>query len=304
MLLQPLLAGAVPFISFFPALVIASIGGGLRAGVICLAGGLITVWFHPPPTGATLWIALVFAVSGGVVAFVSSSVADTVRQLRTSREGLARAQDELHTLVRELAHRNRNSLAVMRSIVSQSARSVATASEAETLINARIDALARAQSIVAARDGQAAALDDIVAAALEPFDVTAFSLTAVPAVEVAPEVAVSLGLLLHELATNAVKYGALSAPAGRVELGCRIDAGWGELCWREMGGPQVTAPRRRGFGSRLVDLSFSAQGGFAKRRFEADGVACDLRFPLAGTPGQPAKAAEPTPGAPQLIPSG
>jgi two-component sensor histidine kinase len=104
---------------------------------------------------------------------------------------------------------------------------------------------------------------------------------------VKPEVAVTLSLVLNELATNAAKYGALSAPGGKVEVTWRVigpgkthDA-IAEICWVEADGPPVPPPKARGFGSRLIAKSAGQLGGRVDHRFDATGVTCVLEAPVA-----------------------
>ncbi len=95
-------------------------------------------------------------------------------------------------------------------------------------------------------------------------------------------VAINLGLVIHELTTNAAKYGALSAPGGRVAVEWRVKEGELELVWRESGGSAVAPPSRRGFGSRLIERSITGElGGSAETRFEVEGLVCALSIPLS-----------------------
>jgi two-component sensor histidine kinase len=101
-------------------------------------------------------------------------------------------------------------------------------------------------------------------------------------VEISPQQTLALSLALHELATNAAKYGALSRPEGRVALRWEAQSGTLNLSWRESGGPPVAAPSRRGFGSRLLqDLLFRDLGGQTRLEFPASGVCCSITAALA-----------------------
>ena len=102
-----------------------------------------------------------------------------------------------------------------------------------------------------------------------------------PEVWLDPQSAVRLALVLHELGTNARKYGALSVPEGHVELAWAVEAGPRlRLSWLEVGGPRIGPPSRRGFGSLLIEKSLRADGGRADMRFDADGLICTLEIPL------------------------
>jgi two-component sensor histidine kinase len=165
------------------------------------------------------------------------------------------------------------------SIVSQSARTAASAAEAERIINARLEALVRAQDVVVRTDGASASLRLLFELAVEPFDLNRFEIAAAPDFRVEADVAAGLGLLFHELATNAVKYGALATPDGRVQVTWTLDAQAARFTWKEVGGPKVAPPSRKGFGGRLVDVALVPQGGKADRRFDADGLVCELLIP-------------------------
>jgi two-component sensor histidine kinase len=104
-----------------------------------------------------------------------------------------------------------------------------------------------------------------------------------PDVPLGPRTTVALSLVLHELATNAIKYGALSVPEGGVSLQWQLDAGGLVIRWREAGGPPVAAPQRSGFGSRLIDLGWSGIGR-VERRYPVAGVEVDLQVASADLP--------------------
>lgn len=177
-------------------------------------------------------------------------------------------QEQQALLQRELKHRVKNTIATVQSIASQTLESV-TPEERRTF-GARLEALARAQDLVALENWRRAPLERVVERALEPFMATYGARIAVdcPHVWMNAERALVLSLVLHELATNAVKYGALSTDAGTLSVqwvSQAAEAKHGTLCWTEAGGPEVEAPKRRGFGSSLVER---ALGGDSDISFE------------------------------------
>lgn len=196
------------------------------------------------------------------------------------------AEDRRTLLMGELAHRAKNGILVMMAIVSQTARGVESVKEFEDVLMARLKALADSQDLVTAAGGRPVPLSDVVAAALNPFDTKRFELDgSIAGVTIAGEVAVALALLLHELSTNAVKYGALSAPSGKVVIGrgdgkdsCAV------LKWVENGGPEVKPGKRKGFGSRLIEVSLRNQGGKVDAEFEPTGFRARIEFPVASEP--------------------
>ncbi|ANL89003.1 sensor histidine kinase [Rhizobium phaseoli] len=168
-------------------------------------------------------------------------------------------------LMHELSHRIKNTLAVVQAIIKQSFRSAVGKEDAEQSISARINAYAHAHDILLQKNWLSATMDTIVeaTAANLGLELGRFKVSG-PTVDLNPQAALALSLVLHELVTNAAKYGALSNDTGLVELewSLRQEAGDDrlDLRWQERGGPVVEAPKRRGFGSRLVNSSLSAFG--------------------------------------------
>lgn len=299
------LGSGLPFITYFPALIVAAALGGFTGGLSCLAVATIAaIALFLGPEVPAAWALGSFWVAGALVIVVAAAMADSVRELRLSRAELTDAQAQFQTLVSELAHRNRNALQVVMFIVRQSARGAPSAAAAEEVINARLGALLRAQEAVVRSDSGSASLGPLLEEALAPFGPESFAIAPSPGVEVRADVAVALGLLFHELATNALKHGALSRLDGCVHIEWILDAGMARLTWREVGGPGVAEPSKRGFGARLSDAGLVPQGGKVERRFEPDGLVCELHFPFLPEGSRPeippgivfaSEAMEPTP---------
>ena len=184
----------------------------------------------------------------------------------------------------ELSHRMKNMLAMVQSIAFQTLRSAPSVAVARETLSARIVALSKAHDLLLEDTAEAADLRAIAAAAVAPHDEEdqpRFALDG-PAVSVGPRAAMALSLMLHELATNAAKYGALSAPAGRVAIAWQTIGPRFELRWRESEGPPVTAPTRLGFGSRLIERGLAADvGGKVVVAYPPDGVICTVNATLA-----------------------
>jgi two-component sensor histidine kinase len=201
---------------------------------------------------------------------------------REAQEHLAERgqyEDELRLLNRELAHRMKNTLAMVQAIISQSLRGASSLTEASTTINARIQTLAKAQDLLTGMSVTAAEITAITDAALAPHRDGADRIHIHgPRVYLSAQQALGLSLAVHELATNATKYGALSVPHGRVDITWSHHLGDGfSFDWRESHGPTVIEPTRRGFGSRLTERIVSDLfKGQAKIDFAPDGVAFSL----------------------------
>lgn len=200
-----------------------------------------------------------------------------------------RAEQHLRLLVNELNHRVKNTLAMIQAIAAQTFRNAGDLAQAQAGFASRIMALARANDLLTGEKWEGASLADVVTHALTAIggsEQRRFHAEG-PLVRLSPKVALSLSMAMHELATNALKYGALSNETGR------IDVRWDLLRsrdsaderfrieWRESGGPAVTAPSRRGFGSRLVERGLAGElGGTVQLKFEPAGVVCEIDAPL------------------------
>ena len=185
---------------------------------------------------------------------------------------LKQAQAFQQLLTNELNHRVKNTLATVQSIVFQTLRGAVDIQAARRTLEGRIVSLARAHDLLTERSWAGAEITDVVARAMAPFEAGQIAFSG-PAVELSPKQALALSLALHELATNAVKYGSLSRPDGRVRIVWDDRDGRLHLDWREDGGPPVVAPARRGFGSRLLEGGLDIEGQ-AQLEFAPDGVRC------------------------------
>jgi len=198
-----------------------------------------------------------------------------------------RTEEHQRLLLNELNHRVKNTLAVIQSIASQTFRGDSTTPAARQAFESRLTALAGAHDLLTGRNWEAAPLGQVVERAglgcgasrdrvrIEGEDV-----------ELPPRTAVSVAMALHELCTNAVKYGALSNDSGTVTVRWRVSSDGGErrlrLEWREEGGPPVAPPARRGFGSRMIERGLAAElGGTVALEFRSEGLRCLVDAPLA-----------------------
>jgi PAS domain S-box-containing protein len=198
------------------------------------------------------------------------------------------AQEGQLLLINELNHRVKNTLATVQSIASQTLRNAVTTEQARHVFEARLIALSRAHDVLTRENWEGAALGEVVAQAIEPYrshGEHAFRAEG-PDIRLSPTLALALAMALQELATNAVKYGALSIPSGRVRIGWQVE-GSGKppllrLTWEETGGPKVVAPSRRGFGSKLIERTLAQDPhGEVQLTFAPTGVICSFRASLA-----------------------
>jgi two-component sensor histidine kinase len=191
--------------------------------------------------------------------------------------------EALHDLrIDEINHRVKNTLATVQSLATQTFRDSADPA-LRAKFGARLVSLGRAHDVLSARKWEGADLRDVVNATLEPFASANPDriITDGLSIPMSSRAVVMLSLVLHELATNAAKYGALSGPAGCVTVTWVISpVDKVKLHWRESDGPSVDTPQHAGFGSTLIEKGFAAQiGGAATLRFEPGGLICALEFP-------------------------
>jgi len=197
-----------------------------------------------------------------------------------SREAEARQR----LLMNELNHRVKNTLATVQSIAQQTIREGVEAGAAREVFVDRLLALSAAHNVLTRENWVGADLVEIVAQSIRPHDQAEHPRIRIrgPDARLGPQVAVGLSMALHELATNAVKYGALSVPGGRVWLAWRVapDHAAVVLRWRERGGPPVQAPLRRGFGARLLTQGLATELGCpAELLYRPKGLVCTFRAP-------------------------
>ncbi len=231
---------------------------------------------------APLWRNIaITSLIGGILLLIGLTFA--VRMATT----IARGEMLHNLLIEELNHRVKNTLALMQAIAVQTFRSASC--DERTTFEGRLGALAEAHNLLSQEKWQGSELRDVIARVLQPFLLSNPDRIrmAGPAVPLSPRLAVVLSMIVHEIATNAAKYGALSNETGRVTLDWEVIADTPKprlrLIWTEIGGPPVTAPVQRGFGSRLIERSARDQlGGEATVDFLPRGVVCTVTCALDG----------------------
>ncbi|MGZ3409960.1 MAG: HWE histidine kinase domain-containing protein [Xanthobacteraceae bacterium] len=218
--------------------------------------------------------------AGDVIGAVSACIDITDRK---------RIEDHRVLLLNELNHRVKNTLATVQSIAAQSFRGAAAEPTARKLFESRLMALSRAHNVLTRENWEGAYLGEIVAESLSPYqggDRGRFELNG-PPVWFSSKMALAISMALHELATNASKYGALSTEFGRVVVEWNIDKSVSpaqlKIIWSERDGPSVAAPARKGFGSRLIERGLAQElGGQARIDYLPTGIVCEITAPLRG----------------------
>jgi PAS domain S-box-containing protein len=203
-----------------------------------------------------------------------------ISQRRQIEESLRKVSEQRKLLIDELNHRVKNTLATVQSIAAQTLRSSDVPQSVRDAFEARLIALANAHNILTQENWEGAAITDIVRQALVPHaQPERFALEG-PPIRLSPRKALALTMGLHELATNAIKYGALSNATGNVAVKWTIEGSTPaqlNVKWTESGGPPVSRPTRKGFGSRLIERSLAHDlNGNAQIDFRVEGVVCTI----------------------------
>jgi two-component sensor histidine kinase len=266
------------FSTFYPAVLLSMLIGGRGAGIFAtVLGGLAAYYFFMPPlyhfVPPSFTQILNFTLYGGSCALIILII-DWYKR-RVSR--LAQEDAKHLTLAREQSHRVKNAVAVVESVVRQSLRDHP---EQARLVTGRIRAGLAQIDLQDEGADQPETLRGLLAVELEPYDLDRFTFQGRATTKLPPKIRHVLSLIAHELATNAVKYGAgaLSVPGGHVTVAWTDLDGRLGILWTETGGPRVRPPQKRGYGSVLLQRLVHSAGGALAVDYQPTGVAADISF--------------------------
>lgn len=241
-----------------------------------LRGEEVTDYEHrivlPDGTGRVLSInAAPLRRSGGTVGLIATVTDVSARYAAERRRQL---------LVDELNHRVKNTLAVVLGIAMHTFRSKDTPpDEQRHSFEGRLMALAATHDLLTRANWESADLGLVVRGAVEAYGAERFEIAG-PAVPLEPRTVISMAMALHELASNATKYGALRSPSGRIAIRWQVEAGSFRLTWVESGGPPVAPPTRRGFGTKMLERALASEfQGSVRLDFAPDGLRCEVVAP-------------------------
>jgi two-component sensor histidine kinase len=270
---------ALGFLSVVPLLWAALRGHRADTATAALILAAFAVWgaiaqigpFNRATQNESFLLLLVFMMSISVPSLILS--ADV--WIRREAEQLRKLLSD------ELDHRVKNTLAKAQAIAALTLRNSQSPEAFNAAFVARLQAMARNHDLLARSGWTEVSLQQVVADTFAPYaDAGERIAAAGPKVTLEYAMATTLGMALHELVTNAAKYGALSTSTGRVTLNWRIDGDFVDLSWTESNGPQVQPPTRRGFGLTVIEYSLaSSLGGHVDFHFAPQGLACTIRFP-------------------------
>jgi two-component sensor histidine kinase len=286
-----------PLAFVFPAVLIATLQTGWLGGTVTLAAAELASWLLYIPQLKTtdlgsmsaaerLLITLLVSV---VLLVIADRYRTVARRATEAEQAAARAREEAHLesadrmrlLVHEIDHRANNLMTVIQGLVQLS--NAPSAPELKRVIEGRLHALAKAHKLMSETRWEGADLRRLVTEELTPFGLGASERITAEGENTALSAAAAQGmaLALHELATNAVKYGALSTPDGEVRLSWSCEDGVLKLSWAERGGPQVKKPARSGTGLKVLRRAFEGgAGGRTDLDWEKTGLTCRFEMPL------------------------
>ncbi len=232
--------------------------------------------------GRVIWV----SVRSSPVRDASGRLLYLVRVLQDITER-KEAEQRQRLLIDELNHRVKNTLATVQSLAAQTARSAPSPAAFRESFEGRLIALSKAHDQLTKHRWESADLRALLMAGMAPYGAGPDRvILRGEGLVLRPRAVLTLAMTFHELITNAAKYGALSTPAGRIEIHWEpVAAAGGVLLhieWREQGGPPVSEPAQRGFGTRLIEGGIAAElGGRVSLEFAGDGLRCDFNIPLA-----------------------
>jgi len=194
------------------------------------------------------------------------------------------AEEQRDLLMKELEHRVKNTLSIVQSIAAQTFRNSGIDMSVQRAFEARLVTLSNVHGVLTRRNWHSADLHDVVSSALRPHDTLDRGRFTVdgPALRLGPKSAVALSMAVHELCTNATKYGALSLESGQIDVSWSDADGRFRWQWRERGGPPLEKPVRTGFGSRMIERALAMQlSGVVTIDYQPAGLVCTIDAPLA-----------------------
>jgi len=265
------------FTTYYPAVLFAALLGGAGAGAYAaVLSGIIAWWAFMVPHFAFLPRTVETLINLLIYLFASLLIVWAADHYRRLTKRLEDEEKFRKLAVEELAHRLKNKIATIQSIISFKLRD--NLQTRDSIIGC-LAALSATDDLILATQEGGARLRDILSAELGPYEASRIAIQG-PVIILSPKLAMTMALLVHELATNAAKYGALSVATGKVAIRWSLCDTRLDLEWRESDGPIITAPTRRGFGMRLLSRALDQFGGTVETTFEPTGLICRLSAAL------------------------
>jgi two-component sensor histidine kinase len=266
----------VPFSLYYPAVLLTTVFGGVRVGILAALIGAVlgtAVDFEDAPVGrARLTLLAIYVVVSGLIIWAARHYRAIAQYYRDLSERLRKEEAYRELVVGELSHRLKNSLATVHAIVHQVLRDEP---EVWAKVDSRLRALGAADDIISRSERLGCDVSELLKLEMAPYGDSRVTLLG-EALHVPPKLAVSLGLMFHELATNAAKHGALSTPSGLLQVSWRMVGDRLSVIWDESNGPAVAAPEHTGFGTTLLNSALAAFDGHVQTDYLPVGLHCTI----------------------------
>ncbi len=265
------------FTTFYPAILFAALFGGAGPGLFAaVLGGIICWWQFLPPYWSLSPLNRADQINLLTYFFASATIVWATDHYRKLTKRLRDEERFRKLVVDELAHRLKNKVATIQSIVGIRLREHP---EIRDEIFSSLTALIVTDDLIAASQGEGANIRDILSAEVGPYNISRVSISG-PDCFLFPKLALTMALLVHELATNAAKYGALSKPTGKLSISWSVSNSQLSFTWRESDGPPVEPPRHEGFGTRLITRALEQFDGKVDVSFPPTGLVCRISIVL------------------------
>ena len=272
-----------PFSIYFPAVLFATAFGGLRAGLGATIGGGIlgfaVAFLDEPPMASLFVLFLIYLTISGLIIWGIQHYRSLIAHHRQISSRLMEEEQYRKLVVNELQHRLKNKTTTVHAVLRQ-----LLYQQPETFerIDGCLTALSATDDLIAHTDERGCDLKELLLAELGPYGHVRFILNGEP-VYLPGKLAVSLALIVHELATNAAKHGAFSSSTGYLQLSWTVSDSKLSIVWDETGGPTVQPPKQLGFGSKLIGSALRPFGGETDIMYLPTGIYCTMkcRIPAA-----------------------
>ena len=276
--LDRIIPGHLPFVTFFPAVVLAAYWCGLWPSILVLVlSGLVgTAWVEPAPGSTAL---IVRAVSWLLFFSLSGLNIYLVQRLKVANDQSSQHEAQLELINRELKHRIKNLFTIASSICQQTIKSGRSPQEMIRSVSGRIHAVASAQELLSVTSSSGADLTELIEALVRTVTPEPSRLqVSGTSVRLPPEATTPFALILHELGTNAIKYGAWSGDTGTVVVSFTVEGARLFFEWREIDGPAIAPEMREGLGSALIKSGLPT--ATVAHDLTPTGLHCRITLPL------------------------
>jgi two-component sensor histidine kinase len=265
-----------PFALYLPVVMLATSLGGIGPGIVTLlAGAVLGIALSPstaPDSSALLGLLVIYIGVSGLTIWFAHHYRSLVVQQRLLVNQLRAEESHRVLLMREMSHRLKNKIATIQAVAHQVLRDHPAARDA---LSQRLTALAATDDLIARSSEEGCDLRELFRVELAPYESPRLTFLG-PDTHLGPKLAVSLGLIIHELATNSAKYGALSVGSGLVQISWRLLGDRLRIAWDEGNGPRVAPPAREGFGTRLMNSALAAHDGTVTMDYLTTGLHCQI----------------------------